>query len=611
MSSGEPQLAKKRAKDKKQWLAKKKVVAQEDAFALEDKAIQSLCPDLLLKKKHLPSSLQGKPAKPANKGPHPSSIAPHTVTPVIESPSQPAADLPTDKDMFEPGYGFESGEELPPISIAATSESEGLVNDRMDVDSNWESEPPIDPLAAQAKEAVAVDDSSDEGDEESEAVEVEDEAALFKEFLAQQKKTKVGTLTANKDVPLKASAIAANKRLSKVKTVVNKFEVHQDIMELQLNLPTGISIIPKIARKRPSQLYDKEDSLTKHPKSDSIGGLAANWEKAYHRSKVSANVPSNTKEDIQEQSESELLGEFAQDEDAEVLKIARKVKNQSGAQSQIRASGKGAKIPKKSMTVKLELVSINEIDGKECGKVKVRKSVWKFEDLPLSSSSDIKLFKQNIVIPILDWSAMLEGQFSSNNHSDLKPTVTLLWDNVFGHVSNELGKAAMVAVTRNWKQPGLKGCKTAEQQAEWVKNASKNKWFVYEKPENMAVDRHGAYLGPLLIQTMSYHIQRTASMPTTFGPPAGALALAAAAAWKKGVNSLHGKQSKNSPESFGKDPWATVVKQHFKNMSALSTDKWNEIYLHCWEFSLGGKGDDGEELGEEDDNESDDVNMSG
>ncbi len=31
------------------------------------------------------------------------------------------------------------------------------------------------------------------------------------------------------------------------------------------------------------------------------------------------------------------------------------------------------------------------------------------------------------------------------------------------------------------------------------------------------------------MQTMAYHIQRTISTPTTFGPPAGALALAAAA----------------------------------------------------------------------------------
>ncbi|PBK73227.1 hypothetical protein ARMSODRAFT_1016023 [Armillaria solidipes] len=122
----------------------------------------------------------------------------------------------------------------------------------------------------------------------------------------------------------------------------------------------------------------------------------------------------------------------------------------------------------------------------------------------------------------------------------------------------------MAAVSRNWKHPDLKGCKTAEQQAEWVKNASKNKWFIYEKPENTAADGRGTYLGPLLIQTIAYHIQHTISTLTTFGPPAGALALAAAASpfwvkhalqvWKKGVNSLHGKQSKNSPDSFGKDP---------------------------------------------------------
>ncbi len=112
--------------------------------------------------------------------------------------------------------------------------------------------------------------------------------------------------------------------------------------------------------------------------------------------------------------------------------------------------------------------------------------------------------------------------------SDLRPTVVLLWTNTFGHLPrhldelkkelrvdhpaimgvvrvflsyvlmincsqvqtqirthrSELGKAAMAAISRNWKHPELKGCKTVEQRAEWVRNASKNKWFVYDKPEN-------------------------------------------------------------------------------------------------------------------------------
>ncbi|PBK73226.1 hypothetical protein ARMSODRAFT_1016022 [Armillaria solidipes] len=104
----------------------------------------------------------------------------------------------------------------------------------------------------------------------------------------------------------------------------------------------------------------------------------------------------------------------------------------------MQASGKGAKIDKKSITVKLELANINEIDGKECGKAKVRRSVWKFKDLPLLSSSDIKLFKQNVIVPILNWSATLKGQFSTNNHSELKPTMILLWDSAFGHLPKHI-----------------------------------------------------------------------------------------------------------------------------------------------------------------------------
>ncbi|PBK73225.1 hypothetical protein ARMSODRAFT_1016021 [Armillaria solidipes] len=131
----------------------------------------------------------------------------------------------------------------------------------MDVDSNLKSEPPVNP--AQAKEAMVVDNSLDDdyvpgqdgqGDVESDTGKAKDEAALFKEFLAQWKKIKMCVPVAAKTVPLKASVVAS-KRLSKTKMVVNKFEM---------------------AKKHPSQLSDQEDWSTKCPKSDSIGGLVAN-----------------------------------------------------------------------------------------------------------------------------------------------------------------------------------------------------------------------------------------------------------------------------------------------------------------------------------------------
>ncbi len=39
---------------------------------------------------------------------------------------------------------------------------------------------------------------------------------------------------------------------------------------------------------------------------------------------------------------------------------------------------------------------------------------------------------------ILDWTATLEDQFSSNNHSKLKATVVELWNNTFTHLSKYL-----------------------------------------------------------------------------------------------------------------------------------------------------------------------------
>ncbi len=237
-------------------------------------------------------------------------------------------------------------------------------------------------------------------------------------------------------------------------------------------------------------------------------------------------------------------GEFEHDEDAEMVKEARKAKEPSKTRHLAVSAGKAMKVDKvrflsstvqiltphgqKSVVVKLELANVNEIDSKEREKAKPRKSAWKFEDLPLPSVADIKLFKTNVIVPILDWAGTLEDQFSTNGHSDLKPTVVLLWTNTFGHLPrhldeakkelrvdhpaimgvvrvflayvlitnclqvqiqirthrSELGKAALAAISRNWNHPELKGCKTAEQRAEWVRNASKNKWFVYDKPEN-------------------------------------------------------------------------------------------------------------------------------
>ncbi|KAK0196373.1 hypothetical protein F5146DRAFT_1129126 [Armillaria mellea] len=210
-----------------------------------------------------------------------------------------------------------------------------------------------------------------------------------------------------------------------------------------------------------------------------------------------------------------------------------------------------------------------------------RKTVWKFEDLPLPTAADIKLFKINIVLPVLDWVATLENHFSANSHSDLKPTVTRLWTGTFVHLPKYLNDARKELCVEH---PAVMG---------------------------IAADGHGAYLGCLIIETMAYHVQCTLKTPVTSGPPAGALALAAAAVkralqvWKKGVNMLAGKQSKNSPDSFGEDLWGRIAKQHYKNTKMLSTDKWNEIYLRCWEFSMGRKGDD-----EDEDEDSDDVDMS-
>ncbi|KAK0441371.1 hypothetical protein EV421DRAFT_1736829 [Armillaria borealis] len=590
---------KKQAKKEKQQQAKKKVAEQEDANALEDKEIQSLRPDLDMIKKGLPPSLQAPKAKPSRKRTQPVNVLPRAVTPVILSPAGGFAEIPASE------VGLDSLDELPPISSVATSESKGISDERMDLDFTSGNESP--PMGTE----MVIDDSGSDGEyvEPSTVVvsdtgsdDEQDEAVLYQEFLAARRhRAKASALKPKQALskPDRSLTVAPKaKGQPKIKTVNSKLEVRQAITSLRTVAPTSTTPGPASTKKRP----------TKRSKSDSIRGLVANWEKMYQQSAPTTSTTSLASSAQGGETEADPPGEFDHDEDVDAIKEARKAKDQIKTQNDrnhVVATGKGPKVNKhcqKSVTVKLELANVNEIDGKEREKVKTRKAAWKFEDLPLPSTADIKLFKTNVIVPILDWAATLEDQFSTNSHSELKPTVQI---QIRTHRS-ELGKAAMAAISRNWKHPELKGCKTAEQRAEWVQNASKNKWFVYDKPENTAAEGRRAYLGGLLVQTIAYHIQRTISTPTTFGPPAGALALAAAAVWKKGVNSLTGKQSKNTPDSFGEDPWVTVVKQHYKNTSILSKDKWNEIYLRCREFSAGGKGDDGEDTDNEEDNESED-----
>lgn len=125
----EANMQKKQVKKERQQQAKKKVTAQEDANAREGKEIQSMCPDLDMKRKGLPPpSLQAHAAKPFRKKTQPVGILPQVETPVILSPSNAFADID------RPNVDFGSSDELPPISSVATSKSEGIIDETMDMD---------------------------------------------------------------------------------------------------------------------------------------------------------------------------------------------------------------------------------------------------------------------------------------------------------------------------------------------------------------------------------------------------------------------------------------------------------------------------------------------
>ncbi|SJL10864.1 uncharacterized protein ARMOST_14259 [Armillaria ostoyae] len=499
----------------------------------------------------------------------PDDIHPWVTTPVIESPSSPfIKPTITDADSDIDSVGLRSPDDLPPVSVAATSDSEGPTDADMDVDStsDWGYE------AASAPEIELADDNglSDEYQEpehDDKDNDEEDEQILYQEFLAQRHKTK----KVSTDLQAESSSnvvLASDKtKPSKVKPTT-KLAVRNSIADLRTVAP--MAAVAAIKAKK-HQVSDNEDEqAAKCPKAANVRGLVANWEKMYNCSEPAASTTSlattNGVGDDTDDLSIQPTGEFSKDEDLRVVKAARQAKD-GAVHGQVTnaKSKKAAGLDKKSIMVELKLAD--------------------FEDLPLSTTADIKLFKQCFVVPILDWTATLKDQFSSNNHAELKLTVVELWNHMFSHLPKYLDEGKKELRVDHLAIMGV------------------------------ASDGHGSYLRPLIIQTMAYHVQRTFNIPRTFGPPAGALALAAAVAlqvWKKGANSLAGKQSKNSPESFGEDPWASVVKQHFKNTQALSKDKWNEILLHCQEFSAGRKvdEDDGSSDSEEGE-ESEDVDLSG
>ncbi len=215
----------KRLKKERQQQGKKKVAAQEDANAREDKQIQSLCPDLDLMKKGLPPpSHQSQNKKPAGHRSQPSNILPQVTTPIIMSPSSPfteAALADTDGDIDS--LKLESPDDLPPVSVVATSESEGLTDGDMEVDSDSACE-----AAPLATEMITMDDDGSDDDYQEEGVggeegdNEEDEEILYQEFLAQRRKTDKKVNSDRKAGSNMDSSAIAKPSKAKVSLFVNK-----------------------------------------------------------------------------------------------------------------------------------------------------------------------------------------------------------------------------------------------------------------------------------------------------------------------------------------------------------------------------------------------------
>ncbi|KAH9038098.1 hypothetical protein EDB85DRAFT_1860851, partial [Lactarius pseudohatsudake] len=219
-----------------------------------------------------------------------------------------------------------------------------------------------------------------------------------------------------------------------------------------------------------------------------------------------------------------------------------------------------------------------------------------------------------IVCGVLDWAGTLPDTFGTNEHSDLLDTVQALWDKCLSERKEDVRinpaiKHVVIGCLNEWRSTIGKKAVTIlsdfiKHDATLSRDSSEVATFVrallphpHEQPiafPFIYADSNaskGSWLAPLLLQVFAVHLRRVAKTPTSFGYPAGALALSTAALerglslFKTGVN-IQDEAADDTGHAFDINPWGGIACQYSQSIRDLRERKWAQI-LHAASVYLG------------------------
>ncbi|THU81213.1 hypothetical protein K435DRAFT_478217 [Dendrothele bispora CBS 962.96] len=406
----EEKEAAKVAKAASRKRASKVVAAAQDQQALEDKALESIRPDLELEKR-LPRS---------RKTPITEVVSKSLDSDIVLSSSD------SDHDMAYASHSEHSG--LPPSSVCSDSEFNSVMEVDSDDDKSDEYHPPSGESAAGDDEiecdlaseanvlaglatapspgAEAGEDGSSNGEDGSGGDDEEEDAIqeFLKKFRAEKQSQ---TQAAKKRKSVEKNKLTRQEQKSVVRNEVDIARVYKPKSLVNAGPRAESAVKSKSGSLKRGASSDAEDSeeIKKRPKGPVAGGLKPGWKKT-------AAVLSQNKTTEREM----VTGEFDKDESVDALVQARG------------AAGKGSS--EGSKMVSLTTADVLEIDARERAKdiPKPKRRTGSKTDLPFPGAAQREIWEKKIVPGVLKWAGSVKSQFGVNNHPELKTTIHDLWN---------------------------------------------------------------------------------------------------------------------------------------------------------------------------------------
>ncbi|KAK0460893.1 uncharacterized protein EV420DRAFT_1477781 [Desarmillaria tabescens] len=577
----EAKVQKKEVQDGKKKRMAMRVAAQEDKQLLEDKAIQSLRPDLDTSKS-LPKVSQQSVASVLRQSP-----AIMAWGPSVQAMSKPTASVATASSKASsvsspiPSPAFDlaipalddnddaEGDILPSMTTTHTSESEGSHPDDLHHDGGSDIEDMSTPDVLSIQ--VDLEDDTNNDTTSSDEYQQPESSVSGSEDVGQMDIDEEFT----KFLEMKWAKMAASKKKPQEEKKTGKV------------LPKPATIMAPKKRKEVEANSDEQtnQSSQKRVKTTEVGGLAKDWRGVYAQSMAMSSASS--------------LGDPIE------LPAQVGIKVEKGSKR-----GKDADKKANPPEIVLQEADVQAIDKQEHGK----KVKWKNQHLPFDNiMRDLPIWQQKFILSLLDWAMSdIPEPFGMTSHPNFKATIQGLWKKIFSHLSekhtddskpradhpaiysvgaaairthrSDIGKEALRTVEHNWECQDMKKYATVEERSAWVTDQLKGSKFLYQYPEKE--DNRGAFREPLILETFAYHLQATMNTPHGHGNPVAGLAVAASAVkhaltlWKSGTNSVKSSvelNSKNNTNSFKDDPWGTTANKYYKHVCDYDDEKWREI----------------------------------